>query len=228
MTDNSKKLSELPLAANAALTDRVLILRDPAGNPSSRTITVGNLLATTMAANTGDWTWPLLNGGYTRAELGGSQNSYIEGQSPGGLILHNDYLVTLNANNSYWVFDSNGETPVGITLPAGASEIRTPHEPNSNTKYSLSYYDEFQWGGYTQLDRPGGNSSWAWVGTDISDIDNPWVVLEVRADDGSYTTWKFDSDLKRNGVSVIGTGQIDGGNAFTSPTAEITVDGGGA
>jgi hypothetical protein len=37
-----------------------------------------------------------------------------------------------------------------------------------------------------------------------------------------------DGDIFRNGVSVIGTGQIDGGNAFTTPTAEITVDGGGA
>jgi hypothetical protein len=37
-----------------------------------------------------------------------------------------------------------------------------------------------------------------------------------------------NGDIQRNGVSVIGTGQIDGGNAYTTPTAEITVDGGGA
>lgn len=35
-------------------------------------------------------------------------------------------------------------------------------------------------------------------------------------------------DIYRDGISVLGTGQIDGGNAFTTPTAEITVDGGGA
>lgn len=35
-------------------------------------------------------------------------------------------------------------------------------------------------------------------------------------------------DIYRDGISVLGTGQIDGGNAFTAPTAEITVDGGGA
>jgi hypothetical protein len=35
-------------------------------------------------------------------------------------------------------------------------------------------------------------------------------------------------DYQINGVSIVGTGQIDGGNAFTTPTAEITVDGGGA
>lgn len=37
MTDNSKKVSDLPLAANVATTDRVLVLRDPSGNASVRT-----------------------------------------------------------------------------------------------------------------------------------------------------------------------------------------------
>ena len=43
MADNSKKISELPQAANVALTDRVVILRDPSGTPSVRTITAENL-----------------------------------------------------------------------------------------------------------------------------------------------------------------------------------------
>ena len=42
MTD-SKKVSELPTAANAALADRVVILRDPSGSASVRTITTENL-----------------------------------------------------------------------------------------------------------------------------------------------------------------------------------------
>lgn len=48
MTDNSKKVSELPTAANVAYTDRVMILRDPSGTPSVRTITVSNLYSTTI------------------------------------------------------------------------------------------------------------------------------------------------------------------------------------
>lgn len=40
MTDNSKKVSELPTAANVASTDRVLVLRDPTGSPSVRTVNV--------------------------------------------------------------------------------------------------------------------------------------------------------------------------------------------
>jgi hypothetical protein len=45
MTDNSKKVSELPTAANVALTDRVLVLRDPSGTPSVRTVDVGTFAA---------------------------------------------------------------------------------------------------------------------------------------------------------------------------------------
>ena len=52
MTDNSKKVSELPTAANVALTDRVMVLRDPAGTPSVRTITVANLAIGFPSANT--------------------------------------------------------------------------------------------------------------------------------------------------------------------------------
>ena len=45
MTDNSKKVSELPTAANVALTDRVMVLRDPSGTPSVRTIAVNNFVS---------------------------------------------------------------------------------------------------------------------------------------------------------------------------------------
>jgi hypothetical protein len=45
MADNSKMVSELAIAANIASTDRLLVLRDPAANPSVRTITLGNISA---------------------------------------------------------------------------------------------------------------------------------------------------------------------------------------
>lgn len=48
MTDNSKKVSELPTAANVAYTDRVMILRDPSGTPSVRTINVNNFISTVI------------------------------------------------------------------------------------------------------------------------------------------------------------------------------------
>jgi hypothetical protein len=42
MADNSKKVSELPTAANVANDDRVLVLRSPASNASVRTVTLSN------------------------------------------------------------------------------------------------------------------------------------------------------------------------------------------
>lgn len=42
MADNSKKISELPTASNAASTDRLLVLRNPASNASVRTITAND------------------------------------------------------------------------------------------------------------------------------------------------------------------------------------------
>ena len=45
MADNSKKVSELPIAANVESTDRILVLRDPAGNPSVRTAALSTISA---------------------------------------------------------------------------------------------------------------------------------------------------------------------------------------
>lgn len=43
MSDNSKKVSELPIAANVAANDRVIVLYNVAATPSVRTMTIGNL-----------------------------------------------------------------------------------------------------------------------------------------------------------------------------------------
>ena len=52
MADNSKKVSELPTAANVAASDRILVLRDPAGNPSVRTVNVSIFAANLLISNT--------------------------------------------------------------------------------------------------------------------------------------------------------------------------------
>lgn len=51
MADNSKKVSELPTAANVALSDRILVLRDPAGSPSVRTVNVSIFAANLVLSN---------------------------------------------------------------------------------------------------------------------------------------------------------------------------------
>ena len=42
MANTGNKVSELPTAANVATIDRVMVLRDPAGNASVRTVTLAN------------------------------------------------------------------------------------------------------------------------------------------------------------------------------------------
>ena len=51
MTDNSKKLSEIPQASNVASTDRVLVLRDPSGNASTRTVAFSAVSANITISN---------------------------------------------------------------------------------------------------------------------------------------------------------------------------------
>lgn len=51
MTDNSKKVSELPTAANVAMTDRILVLRDPSGTPSVRTVNLSIFAANLVISN---------------------------------------------------------------------------------------------------------------------------------------------------------------------------------
>jgi hypothetical protein len=85
MTDNVKKTSELLTTNNASGSDRVLILKDPAGSPSTRTITVSNLLGNSSA------------------------NVVIFNQTPanstvtikkGTLLFDNNYIYVAIANNS--------------------------------------------------------------------------------------------------------------------------------
>lgn len=52
MADNSKKISELPTAANVAGTDRILVLRSPSGTPSVRTVVFSTLSANLIVSNT--------------------------------------------------------------------------------------------------------------------------------------------------------------------------------
>jgi len=56
-----KKVTELPTAANVAPSDRILILRDPAGVPSVRTVNV-SILAANLQLSTSVPASPSSNG----------------------------------------------------------------------------------------------------------------------------------------------------------------------
>lgn len=52
MTDNSIKVSQIPTAANVAGSDRILVLRNPSGNASVRTVNVSIFGANLIISNT--------------------------------------------------------------------------------------------------------------------------------------------------------------------------------
>lgn len=75
--------------------------------------------------STGAWTWE--DDEATQASLGGESGSYIDGQSPGGLLIHNDNIVTLQAGDKGLSYDDTGvlqfqegstigETPTTLVL----------------------------------------------------------------------------------------------------------------
>lgn len=51
MSNTAKKTSELTVAANVATTDRFLIVRDPSGTPSTRTVTLSTVGANLILSN---------------------------------------------------------------------------------------------------------------------------------------------------------------------------------
>jgi len=51
MANGSIKTSELPTAANVAITDRFLVLRDPTGTPSLRTVAFSTVSANLLISD---------------------------------------------------------------------------------------------------------------------------------------------------------------------------------
>jgi hypothetical protein len=49
MADNTKVITSFPVANSMASTDQVLVIRDPAGTPATRLVSVGNLLGNSAA-----------------------------------------------------------------------------------------------------------------------------------------------------------------------------------
>lgn len=52
MANTGNKVSQLPTASNVASTDRVLVLRDPTGNASVRTVAFSTVSANIVLSNT--------------------------------------------------------------------------------------------------------------------------------------------------------------------------------
>ena len=102
----------LSVAANGVVTAPLPSATDSVAGVvkvgTNLTVNATGYLNSQAGGNTGSWTFD-----GTKANTGGSQNSFIDGQSPGGLLLYNDYAVTLAANNAYYEFNQDGT----LTLP---------------------------------------------------------------------------------------------------------------
>jgi hypothetical protein len=86
MTDNAKKTSELATTNNAVATDRIVILKDPTGTPSTRTISVSNLLGNSAANVVIQQLTPA--------------NSTVLTVKAGTLFFDNTYLYVATSNNN--------------------------------------------------------------------------------------------------------------------------------
>lgn len=242
MANNSLKVSELPQASNVSGTDRVMVLYSPASNPSVRTITVANLALAIGGAGSANLTavnshiLPAVgntfnlgaSNGYAWANVfvskhiryntdGDEEYPSLTGDRNGEKIILRDkynqnlfsYSVGIGSNSMWFGIDEVGSNATGYTWYSGNTQLmklgRDGHLtiPEIHTRRD-TLEDHFHLKTGTSL-----QNDWVFTNTGI---------LELPA----------NGDIYLNGVSVLGTGQIDGGNAFTTPTAEITVDGGGA
>lgn len=239
------KISELNPLTNLSSDDLVPVVNDPNGAPSNNKITFNNFANsvlnyigdkitgnvsfsnTTMSTKyvdqdliltsqngkvsvfTPDYKWNFINGDVV---LESNDNGLVMaiGEGMGPTIYAN---TTLYIDSMYSNTETNETWDHGSVMYPGSHQMWTQY---SNNEVGL-----------------GRNSTF----TLYSDINNISAEISLFDTNNNYT-WRFDvngnlilpisGDIKRNGVSVIGTGQIDGGNAFTAPIAEITVDGGGA
>lgn len=82
MAYEQKKVSEVPTASNVASTDRILVLRDPSGNASVRTVPFG-----TVSANL------IVN---SSAPANSSANGLA-----GHIAYDSDYIYICTANNTW-------------------------------------------------------------------------------------------------------------------------------
>ena len=133
MTDNSLKISELPTAANVASTDRILVLRDPAGSPSVRTVTVGNI--TGFAQTTSYSPNFCTNTGNVVSISNGTQTGNY---TKTGKICY--FRVYVQFGNSSYA-DGTGQYQITLPFPSVATiSVRggTLHNTNTASIYHIS------------------------------------------------------------------------------------------
>ena len=150
MTDNAKKVSELPISNTAAQTDRVLIVKDPNGSPSTRTITVGNLIGSLPPANTSvagvvkiDGDTIFLNGNGAIAANASPPNELINGSYIVNLDTHgivnlpnSEYgYAGLYSNNPVEIYSESDNAGIALRTKGNAGDAMLVFEPSGTLHF---------------------------------------------------------------------------------------------
>ena len=131
MTDNSKKVSELPIAANVVANDRVIVLYNVATSASVRTMTIGNL-----ANNVAQYV-PTFNNTAVSYTWTGIQNfsNAVHFSEPvtflSGVITSSGFSGT--ANNTLYV----GSTPAADVVSSAQLQANLAHYTNFSNYVTL-------------------------------------------------------------------------------------------
>jgi hypothetical protein len=136
MTDNSKKLSQLPIASNTVGTDRVVILSNPAGNPTTKTITVSTLLAdTSPTTSTFNPQFTTNTGNVLSISTGTQSGNYTK---IGKLCF---FRVNVKFANSTYA-DGTGQYQIVLPFPVAANTVTfrdgTLHNSNTGSYYHIA------------------------------------------------------------------------------------------
>ena len=214
MTDNSKKVSELPQATTLAKTDRVVILRDPSGSPSVRTITVDNLSNSLRYANNTVSGVVKVGDNLSINETGFLSSDFpvYANDSIAGIIKVGDYLTVnatgyLNAEAGVSISDFGEGFSLTDSDKIVTNKLYSTNETQSTQHYRLTLDtngvvhlpDESIINGATLKTVPGdGNwagitagpvgkdeDSWVWV-----DNYGTWIATDYS---NNAFTWNFDN-----------------------------------
>ena len=219
MANNAVRVSDLPAAANVALTDRLVVLRQPNVNPSVRTVSVSTLLANLSYANTtiagvvkvGN-NLSVNATGFLNAEAGG-------GVANTGNITFSNTIISQNSGENIYINNPNNAIQIGAKwlTQISATEDANDIWGNGNTTAYAWVYQDPQYGqptGYAEHGsylQANNRYSESYVTT------SPNAVFYIGYYDGStYKRLNYNS----NGIFNLPAGgdyQIDGVSVLNPP-----------
>ena len=181
MADNAKKVSELPTASNVASTDRVLVLRNPAGSASVRTVTLNNFTDSIRTSNT-TAAGVIKVGNNLSVNATGFLNVDVANSINIGTFSINTTSAEMNFNTSSLQAGNTINTNTGFKWFAGTHELSKLERSGYLVINKIRSYVT------SNLEINSGNL-----------LINPWIF----ADSGILHIPSGVGDIHRDGVSVL-------------------------